>query len=140
MSFTSGSINNVCTKHRKIAFANPTIKNAATGFYIMISHVTGIILHIVHHLGTEMRRNRIYIIIIISGRLALQYITVIKQNKIIFVSLTLLLHQCINTRQTSSPFFLGNEIIGIIITMYITGLYNFQFHLTLLCRQRQHKA
>ena len=34
----------------------------------------------------------------------------------------------------------AEKIIRIIITMYITCLYNFQLHNFLLCRNREHEA
>ena len=43
-------------------------------------------------------------------------------------------HKSVYSCQTALPILTGNKIIRIIITMYITCLYNFQLHYFFLCR------
>ena len=140
MGLSRSRFNDVCPQHREIALTNPAVEYSASCFHIMISHVPGIVSHKIHHLGTYVRCHCIYIIIIVCRRLSLQNISVIQQYKVFLIHLPVLLHQCIYTCKTSAPLLLCNEVIWKVITMYITGLHNFQFHLSLLCRQHTYQA
>ena len=68
--------------------------------------------------------------------LPLQNITVVQQNQIVFIRLALFLHKSIYTRQTPGGILLQNKIMGIVVPMYVTGLYYLQLNDLLLCRNR----
>ena len=76
--FSGRRIYDVRSQYREITSPDPTVEHTASGFHIMITHISGIIFHVVHHLRTKMRRYRIYIIIVISCRLSLQDIAIIE--------------------------------------------------------------
>ena len=46
--------------------------------YIMVTHISRIVPHIIHHGGSYMRRDRIHEIVIIRRRLSLQDIAIIQ--------------------------------------------------------------
>ena len=93
MRFPRRRINDIGSQYRKVTGSNPTVEYSTSSFHIMIPHIARIIFHIIHHLGTKMRRHGIYIIIVISGRLSLQNIPIIQQYQIIFILPAFLLNK-----------------------------------------------
>ena len=57
----------------------PAVEHVAPCLYVMVTYVPGVILHIVQHFGAEMHRCRVYIIIVIGGRLSLQNVSIVQQ-------------------------------------------------------------
>jgi len=94
--------------------------------HIMITHVAHIIAHIVQHSGTYMYGSSIHIIVVISHRLSLQNITIVHQNKIVAIHLTLFLHVRRNAGQTSSHLLVLYKIIGEVASVHVARLYKFQ--------------
>ena len=140
MGLSRRRINDVGTQHREVTSGYPTVEHGTPRFHIMVSHIAGIIFHIIHHFRTKMRRHRIYIIIVIGSRLPLQNITIIQQYQILFILFALLLHERINTCQTPLPLVTGYKIVRIIITMYVTCFHNLQLHHLFLRRNRQYET
>ena len=136
MILTRSRINDVGSQHRGVAIACPTIENGTSGLHIVVAHIAGIIAHVVQHFGRQMRRHSINVVVVISRRLPLQNITVVQQNQVVFIRLALFLHKSIYTRQTPGGILLQNKIMGIVVPMYVTGLYYLQLNDLLLCRNR----
>ena len=105
--------------------------------YIMVTHITYHISHIIHHIRRNMSRHGIHEIIIVSCRLTLQDIPIIHQQAIIPIFLTLFFHKGMNTGKTSTPFFPFDKVIRKEIPVHITGFYNLDNHFFLIigCRQ-----
>ncbi len=135
MGFSGSSIHNIGTQYRKTAVTCPTVENGTAGLYVMVTHITGIIPHEIHHLRCQMRGNGIYVIIIIGCGLSLQNVTIVQENQIFAISLTFFLHQSMHTCQTAGCLPAAYKVVGIVVAVYITGLYDFQFHLSFLRRQ-----
>ena len=68
----------VCLENGKPAVSRPTVENSTSRLHIMVSHVSCIVPHKVHHPGSHMGSDGIYIIVIIRCGLSLQDITVIQ--------------------------------------------------------------
>ena len=135
MGFSGSSIHNIGTQYRKTAVTCPTVENGTAGLYVMVTHIAGIIPHEIHHLRCQMRGNGIYVIIIIGCGLSLQNVTIVQENQIFAISLTFLLHQSMHTCQTAGCLPAAYKVVGIVVSVYITGLYDFQFHFSFLRRQ-----
>ena len=140
MGLSRRCIYDVGTQHWEVTSGDPTVENGTSRFHVMVTHVAGIILHIIHHFRAKMGRHRIYIIIVIGSGLSLQNIAVIQQYQILLILFALFLHERINPCETPLPFVAGYKIIRIIIAMYITCFYNLQFHHLFLRRNRQSEA
>ena len=124
MGLSRRRIYDVGPQYREVTSRDPTVENGTPRFHIMVTHVAGIILHIVHHFRAKMGRYRIYIIIVIGSGLSLQDITVIQQYQILFILFAFFLHERINPCQTPLPLMAGYKIVRIIIAMYVTCFYN----------------
>ena len=62
----------------------------------------------------------------------MQDVAVVQQNQVVFIGFARFLYECVHACQASGSLPLKDEIVGIEITVDITGLYYFQFYFFIL--------
>ena len=132
VGFARSGIDDVGAQHRSTAVARPTVENGTSRLYIVVAHIGGIIAHEVQHIGGYVERYRVDVVIVIGGGLALQDVAVVQQNQVVLIGFARFLHKCVHACQASGGLPLKDEIVGIEITVDITGLYYFQFYFFIL--------
>ena len=74
----------ICSKERNIHLLHKAVVHRVTGLDVMISNHDSIIADVLHHSSEKMLGLSVYIIIIVGRIIALQTISCINQDHIIF--------------------------------------------------------
>ena len=130
------SVYDVGTKHRKGTIGRPTLKHGIAHLYIMIAEIASIIAHEVEHICCQMHRRGVYEVVIISGGLSLQDVTIIYQYDIVVIERTLLLHVGMYARHAAPHGIACDKVVGEKATMHIGSLDELYLHCAVLCLQQ----
>ena len=136
MWLTSLGIDDIGSKHREGTVGHPTLEHGIARFDIVVAKVARIIAHEIKHVGHQVHRGGVYVVIIISGRLTLKDVTIVNEDDIVAIEVALLLHIGIDTRHAASHGSTIDEIVGEEATMYVCGLYELDLHCAVLSLQQ----
>ena len=119
-------LDDVSTQQRTTNLTDPFVIDLVSWFDIMVANGLSVILHVVDDGGSQILVLRHHIIRPVDTWLSLKDITIVNQQQVVAILLSLFINICIGTHECTFQGLLLHEVVREEMAVYIAGLDDLQ--------------